>query len=70
MAESSWTEHISYLENEIKKIDERIAKLNQMIHGFEDVRKKRAATELIQRLRDEASQYRKYVALVKQFVKP
>ena len=70
MTESSWTDHVSYLENEIKKLDERIAKLDEMIPVLQDVQKKRAATDLIQRLRDEASQYRKYVALVKQAVKP
>lgn len=70
MTESPSAEHIAYLENEVKKMDERIAKLTEMIPALEDARKKRAATELIQRLRNEAREYRKYVTLVKRFVKP
>ena len=65
-AGDSWNAHISYLEDEVKKIDERADRLGAMIPNLEDEPKKRALQELVNRLRDEASEHRKYLALVKQ----
>ena len=64
MAEDSWNAHISYLEDEVKKIDERADKLEQMIPGIENEQKRDALREVVNHLRDEASYYRKYLALV------
>ena len=64
MAEDSWNAHISYLEDEVKKIDERADKLEEMISDLEDEQKKHALRELVNHLRDEASYHRKYLALV------
>lgn len=66
MADYSWNAHTSYLEDEVKKLDERASKLEEMITGLENGQKKRALRELANRLRDEASYHRKYLALVKQ----
>jgi prefoldin subunit 5 len=65
MAEDSWNAHISYLEDEVKKIDERADKLEEMIPDLENEQKKHALRELVNHLRDEASYHRKYLALVK-----
>lgn len=66
MAEDSWKAHISYLEDEVKKIGERADKLEAMIPDLESEQKGRALRELISRLRDEVREHRKYLALVKQ----
>ena len=65
MAEDSWNEHIGYLESEVKKIDERANRLEATIADLESEAKKQALRELVNRLRDEASEHRKYLALVK-----
>ena len=65
MAEDSWNAHISYLEDEVKKIDERADKLEEMIPDVENEQKKHALQEVVNHLRDKASYYRKYLALVK-----
>ena len=69
MADDSWKAHIKYLENEVKKIEERADKLEQMIPDLKNEPKKHAYRKLVNDLRDEASQYRKYLALVKQFIR-
>jgi prefoldin subunit 5 len=65
MPEDSWNAHISYLEDEVKKIDERADKLEEMIPDLENEQKKHALRELVNHLRDEANYHRKYLALVK-----
>lgn len=66
MADYSWNAHNSYLEDEVKKLDERAGKLEEMITDLESGQKKRALRELVNRLRDEASCHRKFLALVTQ----
>jgi hypothetical protein len=65
VAEDSWNAHISYLEGTVKKIDERAARLEAMIPNLADEQKKHTLRELVKHLRDEASEHRKYLALVK-----
>jgi prefoldin subunit 5 len=65
MVEDSWNAHIAYLEDEVRKIDERAEKLEAMLPSLESEQKKHALRELINRIRDEASEHRKYLALVK-----
>ena len=65
MAEDTWNAHISYLEGEVKKIDERADKLEEMVEHLESETKKNRLQELVNHLRDEASYYRKFLALVK-----
>jgi prefoldin subunit 5 len=65
MAEDTWNAHIRYLEDEVKKIDERADKLEEMAEHLESETKKRLLQELVNHLRDEESYYRKYLALVK-----
>ena len=65
MVENSWNAHIAYLEDEVKKIDERAEKLEAMLPSLENGQKKRALRELINHIRDEASEHRKYLVLVK-----
>ena len=65
MAEEPWNAHIAYLEDEVRKIDERAEKLEAMLPSLESEEKKHALRELINRIRDEASEHRKYLALVK-----
>ena len=60
------TAHISYLEDEVKKIEERADKLEKMIPDLESEKKIYASQELVNHLRNEASYQRKYLALVKQ----
>ena len=52
----------------MKKIDERAGKLDKLIPDMKNEPKKHACRELVNDLRDEASQYRKYFALVKRFI--
>ena len=66
VVEDSWNAHISYLEDEVKKNEERAAKLEATIPDLENEQKKHALRELVKHLRDEASEHRKYLALVKQ----
>jgi prefoldin subunit 5 len=68
VADDSWNAHIRYLEDEVKKIEERAEKLENMIPDMKNEPKKHACRKLINDLRDEASQYRKYLALVKRFI--
>jgi prefoldin subunit 5 len=68
VADDSWNAHIKYLEDEVKKIEERAEKLENMIPDMKNEPKKHACRKLINDLRDEASQYRKYLALVKRFI--
>jgi hypothetical protein len=65
MAEDPWNVHINYLEDEVKKIEERADKLEEMIPDVENEQKKHALRELVNHLRHEASDHRKYLALVK-----
>ena len=65
MAADSMEAHITYLEAEVKKLGERADKLEAMIPGLESEQKKRALRELVSHLRDEMSEHRKYLALVK-----
>ncbi len=67
-ADDSWNAHIRYLEDEVKKIDERAGKLDKMILDVKNEPKKHVCQKLVNGLRDEASQYRKYLALVKRFI--
>jgi hypothetical protein len=60
--------HIEYLEAELKKIDERANRAEAMIPSIQN-QKKYALRKLVSGLRDEASEYRKYVALMKQIAK-
>jgi hypothetical protein len=55
VAEDSWNAHIGYLEEEVKKIDGRAARLEAIIPGLEDKTKKHALQGLLRQLRDEAS---------------
>jgi prefoldin subunit 5 len=64
--EDSWNAHISYLEDEVNKIEERADKLEATIPELENDQKKHALRELVKHLRDQASEHRKYLALVKQ----
>jgi hypothetical protein len=66
MVEDYWRAHIAYLEDEVKKIDERAEKIEAMLLSLQSEQKKHALRELINRIRDEAREYRKYLALVKQ----
>ena len=66
MAEDSWNAHIGYLEDEVKNIDERADKLEAPNPDLENEQNKHALRELVKHLRDEASEHRKYLALVKQ----
>jgi prefoldin subunit 5 len=68
VADDSWNAHIKYLEDEVKKIEERAEKLENMIPDLKNEPKKYACRKLINDLRDEASQHRKYLALVKRFI--
>ena len=63
--ENSWSAHAAYLEEEVKKIDARADRLESVIPGVENEPKKHALQELLKQLRDEASEHRKYLALVK-----
>jgi len=65
VAETSWDGHIDYLEDEVKKIDERVDRLVAMIRQQENEQKKQALRELVKHLQDEATEDRKYLALVK-----
>jgi len=65
LAENSWNAHAAYLEEEVKKIDARADRLEIVIPGVENEPKKHALQELLKQLRDEASEHRKYLALVK-----
>ena len=66
MTEDPWKAHISYLEAEVEKMVERASKLEAMIPDLESDQKKRALRELIGHLRDDVSEQRKFLALVKQ----
>ena len=65
VAEDSWKAHIAYLEDELTKIDERANKLEAMIPILENEQKKHSLQEHLKQLRDEASERRKYLLLVK-----
>ena len=65
MSESAWNDHLRYLEDELKKMSERADKLEEMIATAEGPQKKLALREIVSHLRDEISDLRKYLALVK-----
>jgi hypothetical protein len=65
MAESPWEAHVVYLEEEIRKLDDRAQRLEKMIPDMTTEQKRHALRELTNRLRDEASEHRKYISLVK-----
>jgi hypothetical protein len=65
VAENSWHAHTAYLEDEVKKLDARADRLETIIPGVENEPKKHALQELLKQLQDEASEHRKYLALVK-----
>ncbi len=54
------------IDDEVKKIDERADKLEATIPDLENEQKKHALRELVKHLRDEASEHRKDLGLVKQ----
>jgi hypothetical protein len=64
VAENSCDAHIGCLEDEVKKIDERVDRLVAMIPEQQDEQKRHASRELVRHLQDEASEHRKYLALV------
>jgi len=70
MSEHSWNAHIGYLEEEVKKIDGRADNLEAIIPNLQNEQKKHALGELLKQLRDQASEHRKYLALVKQLISP
>jgi len=55
MGGDSWAAPISYLEDEMKRIDQRADKLEKMSPDLESERKKHALREPVSHLRDEAS---------------
>lgn len=64
VAENSWNAHTSYLEDEVKKLDARADRLETIIPGVQNEPKKHVLQELLKQLRDQASEHRKYLALV------
>ena len=66
MADDPLNAHITYLEEEIRKLTERADVLEAMIPSTESEQKKHALRELVVRLREEANEHGKYLALVKQ----
>ena len=60
--------HIDYLEEEVRKMDERADRAEAMIPNTENS-KKYALRQFVSGLRDEASEYRRYIALMKQIAK-
>ena len=66
MGDYSWKAHAKYLEEETEKISARADKLEAMVPDLDSEQKKDSLRELIIRLRNEVSEYRKYLALVKQ----
>jgi cell shape-determining protein MreC len=65
LAEDYWNAHVAYLEEEVRKIGERVGKLEAIIPDLDNEQKKHALRELLRQLREEASEHRKYLALVK-----
>ena len=65
MAEDSLEAHIRYLEGEVQRVGERADKLEAMIPTQENEQKKRALRELVSHLRDEVSEHRKYLTVMK-----
>jgi hypothetical protein len=61
MTEDSWNAHICYLEDEVKKIEERADKPENMIPDLESEQKIYASRELVNHPRDESSYHRKYL---------
>ncbi len=66
VAEDSWKTHIGYLEGEVRKMDERADKLEALIPALKDAQKQHALRMLLKQLRDEGTEHRKYLALVKE----
>jgi hypothetical protein len=66
LAEDPWKAHISYLEDEVKKIDARADKLEAMIAHAQSEQKKHVLREIVTGLRGQVSEHRKFLALVKQ----
>jgi hypothetical protein len=65
MAEDIWKAHISYLEDEVRKMGERAKKLEAMIPDLKSEPKKHVLREIVSHLRDEVSEHRKFLALVR-----
>jgi hypothetical protein len=65
MTEDPWKAHISYLEAEVDKMIERANKLEAMIPDLDSVQKKLALQGIISHLREDVSEHRKFLALVK-----
>lgn len=68
MGDDSWNAHIAYLEVEVKKIAERVEKLEKMIPDLKNKPREHLCRKRIPDLKDEANEHRKYLALVKQFI--
>ena len=66
MTEDPWKAHINYLEAEVEKMVERANRLEAMIPDLKSDQKKHALRELVSHLRDDASEHRKFLALVRQ----
>jgi hypothetical protein len=65
MAIDYWNGHIEYLEDEVKNLNDRADKLEKMIAGLTNEQKKHSLQELVNHLRDESNDHRKYLLLVK-----
>ena len=65
MAADPLNAHILYLEDEIKNINERADKLEERISGLPTIQQKHVMREFVRRLREEADEHSKYIALVK-----
>lgn len=64
MPEDSLNAHIAYLEEEVKKMEERAARLEAMIPDLKG-EKKLSSVALVNRLRDEVNEHRKYISVMK-----
>jgi hypothetical protein len=64
MAENTLSSQIGYLEDEVKKIDERANELEATMRNLKDKQKKHALREVVRHLRGEVSEHLKYLALV------
>jgi hypothetical protein len=65
MGNDALNAHVSYLEDQVKKITERADRLEATIPALATAKQKHAMQELVHRLRDEVTEHRKYLALIK-----
>jgi hypothetical protein len=65
VAEDLLVAHIDYLEGEVKRIGERADKLEAIIRDLETDPKSHGLREIVKGLRNEATEHRKYISLVK-----